>query len=341
MSVSLTIESIGPGATIQDGGRDGLLRFGVTPAGPMDWAAFETANLALGNQPDAAAIEIGAGGMTLVTDAPVMLAVAGGAFSWQRGDRAMPAAARILLRPGEILRGRAGAWGAFAYCAVPGGLDVPEIMGSRATHTRSRLGGLDGRGLRGGDRLKPMDASPGLDDVRLLAPWLQQEQTPIRVVLGPQDDHFTEEAIATFLGAEFTLTSAADRMAYKLEGPKLEHTKDFNILSDGVALGAVQVAGDGQPMVLMADRQPTGGYAKIAHVCRADIGRLAQMRPGDVLKFQSIGVAAARDAFLTLKDRIADTPAQVAPLRLLPTAAGLVQANLVGGVIDGMADVVV
>ena len=149
-------------------------------------------------------------------------------------------------------------------------------MGSRATHTRSALGGLDGRALRAGDRLAIAAAAPQ-DDVAIEAPWLAWRAAPFGVVLGPQDDHFAAAAIDAFLEATYTLTAQADRMAYKLEGPKIAHARGHDIVSDGVALGAIQVAGDGQPMVLMADRQPTGGYTKLAHVCRADIGRLAQL----------------------------------------------------------------
>ena len=335
MPARLTIESAGPGATIQDSGRFGWLRFGVTPAGPMDWVAFETANLALGNAPGAAAIEIGPGGLALATDTPVPLAFAGGGFVWTRGGRELPAAACILLRPGETLRARAGRWGSFAYCAVPGGIDVAEVMGSRATHVRSGLGGLNGRMLRAGDGLPPAAEIDPPDDAEIRAPWLARPEALLRVVLGPQDDYFTDAAIATLQGSDFTLTGAADRMAYKLEGPKLAHAKDFNVVSDGIALGAIQVAGDGQPMVLMADRQPTGGYAKIAHVCRADIGTLAQMRPGESCRFRAVAADEARAVLAKLEDRIATTPERLAPLRLLPTAASLAQANLVGGVTDG------
>jgi biotin-dependent carboxylase-like uncharacterized protein len=335
MSGRLTIESVGAGATIQDGGRFGLLRFGVTPAGPMDWVAFTSANLALGNPADAAAIEIGPGGLTLVTDVPVTLAVAGGGFVWTRADRRLPAAARIRLMPGEPLKARPGPWGSFAYCAVPGGIDVPPVMGSRATHTRSGLGGLDGRGLRPGDQLPVAASGAEFDDVELVAPWLDRSDAPLRVVLGPQDDYFSEAAIRTFFTAAFTLTAVADRMAYKLEGPKIAPIKDFNIVSDGIALGAIQIAGDGNPMVLMADRQPTGGYPKIGHVCRADIGRLAQMRPGERCRFEAIDVECARAVFLALDERLAAIAQHTVPLRLVPTTANLLRLNLIGGVTAG------
>ena len=331
---TLTLETVGPGATIQDGGRHGWLRFGVTPAGPMDWVAHATANRALGNTADAAAIEIGPGGIVLTTDAPLPLAFAGGGFVWSRADAELPAAARIMLKPGEILRARAGKWGSFATLVVPGGLDVAPIMGSRATHTRSGLGGLDGRTVRAGDHFTIAAAGPQ-DDVAIEAPWLAQRDAPLGLVLGPQDDHFSAEAIAAFLGATWTLTSQADRMAYKLDGPKIAHARGHDIVSDGVALGAIQVAGDGQPMVLMADRQPTGGYTKIAHVCRADIGRLAQLRPGETCRFARLTLEEARAALLALRAKLATARDRLMPLRRVPSAASLAGANLVGGVTRG------
>ena len=155
-------------------------------------------------------------------------------------------------------------------------------------------------------------------------------------MLGPQDDYFTREALAAFCHDSFVLTQAADRMAYKFAGPSIAHEADFNIVSDGVALGAVQVAGDGQPLVLMADRQPTGGYPKIAHVCRADIGRLAQVRPGEACRFRAVDQDEACAALLALEDAAATAAAFAAPLRTALTAERLLAANLIGGVVDGL-----
>ena len=336
MPGALTIAAAGPGTTIQDAGRFGWLRFGVTPAGPMDWAALRTANLALGNDPGAAAIEVGPGGLTVGVDAATSLAFAGGAFRWTRDEQVLPGAARILLRPGETLRARAGSRGAFSYLAVPGGVDVPAVMGSRATHLRSGLGGLEGRALRAGDRLGILGIT-ALDDGLIEAPWLETTDDPIRVVLGPQDDYFGKGGIAGFLEATWTLTATADRMAYKFDGPPVPHARDFNIVSDGIALGAVQIAGDGKPMVLMADRQPTGGYTKIAHVVRADIGRVAQMRPGDTLRFAAVAMDSAREALLAVEDRVA-RGGRLIPLRRTPTAEQLRGLNLIGGVTDGTSE---
>jgi biotin-dependent carboxylase-like uncharacterized protein len=335
--MSLQVTAAGPGATIQDGGRKGLLRFGVTPAGPMDWVAMTTANLALGNPADAAAIEIAGGGLAIACEEePVTVAFAGGGFLWTRDGERLPPAARVTLAPGATLAARAGSWGAFTYLAVAGGIDVPLVLGSRATHTRSALGGLDGRMLAPGDTLASGQAvTPAGEEAAIEAPWLARAADPIRVVLGPQDDYFEHEALALFLEASFALSPVADRMAYKFTGPRVAHARDFNIVSDGVALGAIQVAGDGQPMVLMADRQPTGGYPKIAHVARVDISRLAQLRPGETCRFRAVAPAEAAAALRALEDAVADTPGLCVPLRRVPTTALLLAVNLIGGVVDG------
>jgi 5-oxoprolinase (ATP-hydrolysing) subunit C len=194
MRGGLRVLRAGPGATIQDGGRHGYQRYGVTPAGPMDWVAFRTANSALGND-RAAAVEVSTGGLEVICeDAPLALAFAGGAFIWRRDGVLLPQAARLLLEPGKTLAARAGDSGVFAYLAVEGGFETPVTMGSRATHVRSAMGGIEGRMLRAGDVL-PAASTMTLDnasfEAMIDAPWLAHEPDPFRVVLGPQDDYFT------------------------------------------------------------------------------------------------------------------------------------------------------
>jgi biotin-dependent carboxylase-like uncharacterized protein len=338
MGGGLRVLRAGPGATIQDGGRHGYLRYGVTQAGPMDWVAFRTANLALGNNDRAAAIEVPVAGLQAICKgAPLALAFAGGAFVWRRNGELLPIAARLLLRPGEVLAARAGNSGAFAYLAVEGGFDTPVTMGSRATHARSAIGGIEGRMLRAGDVL-PAASTRRLDgasyEAIIDAPWLSPALDPLRVVLGPQDDYFAAETLREFFAGTFTLTLAADRMAYRLDGPDIAHAGGYNIVSDGTALGAIQIAGDKNPLVLMADRQPTGGYPKLGHVARADIGRLAQMRPGETCCFRAASVAEARAALFAREDEIATTVARLGPLRRVLTSEKLFEANLIGGVVD-------
>jgi 5-oxoprolinase (ATP-hydrolysing) subunit C len=340
MQGGLRVLRAGPGATIQDGGRHGYLRYGVTQAGPMDWVAFRTANSALGND-CAAAIEVSTGGLEVICEgAPLAVAFAGGDFVWRRNGVLLSKAARLLLQTGEVLAARAGDSGAFAYLAVAGGFETPVTMGSRATHTRSAMGGIEGRMLRAGDVL-PAASTERLNganfEATIDAPWLAREPDPFRVVLGPQDDYFTVETLSAFFEGQFTLTLVADRMAYRFDGPDIAHAGGYDIVSDGVALGAIQVAGDRKPLVLMADRQPTGGYPKLGHVARADIGRLAQMRPGETCGFRAASVAEARAALLLREDEIATTRQRLRPLRRELTSERLFEANLIGGVVDPLS----
>jgi biotin-dependent carboxylase-like uncharacterized protein len=334
----LRVLAAGPGVTVQDGGRVGYLRYGVTPAGPMDWTAFRTANLALGNDDRAAAIEVSIGGLEVTCEGALLaVAFAGGAFLWWRDGLPLPSAARILLSPSETLKAQAGEWGAFAYLAVEGGFKTPVTMGSRATHMRSAIGGIDGRMLRAGDELPACPAHERHDarfEAEIEAPWLSCQQEPLRVVLGPQDDYFTKEALDAFFAGEFTLTYAADRMAYRFDGPEIAHAKGHDIVSDGIALGAIQIAGAKKPLVLMADRQPTGGYPKLGHVARADIGRLAQMRPGEACRFRKVSVAEARAALPRRDAEIASVHQRLRGLRRMPASQSLFEANLIGGIVD-------
>ncbi len=334
MSV-LAIEAAGPGVTLQDGGRKGYLRFGITAAGPMDPLMFATANRAVGNPLDATAIEVSTGGLTVTApEGPLGLALVSGGFRATLDGEALPPACALTLEPGQTLTVRAGSTGAWGYLAVQGRIDVAPVLGSTATHTRSGLGGLDGRGLRAGDRLGVSEARAG-DGApqRLLAPWLDRDPSRIRVVLGPQDDHFAPEEIAAFLGRDWTVSARGDRMACFLDGAPLVHARGHDIVSDGVALGAIQVPGQGLPIVLMADRQPTGGYPKIATVIGADLGRLAQAQAGTRLRFRAVTLAEAVEA------RRAEAAALEPPVALEPvvrtafSSEFLLGRNLIDGVV--------
>ncbi|MGH6794499.1 MAG: biotin-dependent carboxyltransferase family protein, partial [Methylocella sp.] len=224
-----------------------------------------------------------------------------------------------------------------AYLAVEGGFETPVVMGSRATHTRSAMGGIEGRMLRADDVLSaaPERRLHGASfEAMIDAPWLAPAPDPFRVVLGPQDDYFTPEILSEFFSGAFTLTPMADRMAYRLDGPDIAHAGGYDIVSDGTALGAIQIAGDKKPLVLMADRQPTGGYPKLGHVARADIGRLAQMRPGETCRFHAASVAEARAALFAREDEITATLQCLRPLRRTLASENLFEANLIDGVVD-------
>jgi biotin-dependent carboxylase-like uncharacterized protein len=333
VSALLLVLKAGPGASVQDRGRRGFLRFGVTPAGPMDSGAFMAALLAAGD-PQGAGVEASLGGLELAAEGgEIGLAIAGGAFDVRLGERALPPACALKLVPGERLTVRAGAFGSWLYLAPFGRFDLPLVLGSYATHARSGLGGLAGRMLRAGDALKIIDPRPApAEPMTIVAPWLAERPAKLRVILGPQQDYFSPQTIETFLSARWRLSERSDRMAYRLEGPVLQHIKGHDIVSDGVAFGAIQAPGDGAPLVLMADRQPTGGYPKIANVIGADLGALAQLRPGDSLEFESVSweqAVAARRA----RERLIEAGVTLEPvLRVELSTEFLLSRNLVGGV---------
>lgn len=337
--ISIHIARTGPGNTIQDGGRLGWLRFGVTPAGPMDWIGHALANAMAGNSAGAAAIEITIGGIEVeLRGGAVTLAVAAPGFSVQHNGKAVARHVRLDLHNGDQLAIRPGAHGMWGYIAIAARLDLPLVMGSLATHTRSALGGIDGRALASGDQVTLADPRL-LGDAELAAPVEEQTAEPIRVVLGPQADYFSEDGIRTFLGEPFALTAQMDRMAYRLAGPLIAHAKGFNIVSDGIALGAIQVPGNGQPIVLMADRQPTGGYPKIATIIRADMARFAQVRAGGGVRFAATSVAAATAELRRLKSWLGSVSERITVRRAGPIdPARLLETNLIDGVVSATAD---
>jgi biotin-dependent carboxylase-like uncharacterized protein len=334
---SLSIFAAGPGVSLQDRGRNGFLRYGVTGAGPMDPLAYATANKAVSNESHATAIEVSLGGLKLSVDrAPLDLAVVGGRFAVYVDDRQLPSSAVFTLTPGEVLKISAGEAGAWCYLAVAGGIDVPLVLGSSATHMRSAMGGLNGRPLAAGDGLQV--ATPRAAERvsgTIIAPWLERSSDVIRVVLGPQADYFDPSQIDAFLAGPWTVSARGDRMACFLEGPKITHAKGYNIVSDGIAMGAIQIPGQGQPIVLMADRQSTGGYPKVATVIGVDLGRLAQARPGTSFRFSAVTIDQAVNA-LREQNAAFDRPFDIEPLvRTNFSSEFLLGLNLIDGVVAG------
>ena len=231
------------------------------------------------------------------------MAAAGRGFELEVGGRRLPAWMAAWVRRGEVVALRATEEGGWGYLAVSGGIDVPPVMGSRSTYLRGGFGGLEGRALQEGDEWEVgEEAAPG-DGFHLyeraglaLAEELRPEYSDhpvVEVVLGPQAEAFSAAGLAAFLGGEYSLTPACDRMGFRLSGPPIGHQQGADILSEGIALGAVQVPGDGQPIVLMADRQTTGGYAKIAVVTSASLPRLVQCPPGGRVRFRAVTVSEA------------------------------------------------
>ncbi|MCM0021711.1 MAG: biotin-dependent carboxyltransferase family protein [Tagaea sp.] len=292
MSATLFVEASGPATSVQDAGRAGFLRFGLSSAGAMDRFALAAANALVGAAPAQAAIEIGPLPARLAAkEAPVRIALAGAAREASASGRKIALARSFVLAPGETLTLGAARGGLYTYLAAAGGILGPPAFGSLSVHARAGLGSPIARPLRAGDAL-PVAADPGGEDRHLPVP--APETGPIRVVLGPQDDYFSAPQIDAFLGAEWRVALASDRMGYRLDGPKIAAARGHNIVSDGIANGAIQIPGGGQPLVLLADRGTTGGYPKIACIATCDLGRFAQTPPGTALRFEAIGVDAAQ-----------------------------------------------
>lgn len=283
--------------TVQDLGRWGYQGKGMPVAGAMDPQALKIGNILVGNDPDEAAFEITLMGPTLaVVEGEGLIAVTGAEINFTINDIKAPLWQSVKVQAGDTIALSAPkGHGCRAYLCVSGSLDVPIVMGSKSTYLRAGVGGFNGRALKAGDRistgpLKPLTwLSVGLACPERLRPKRELE-LPLRVVLGPQDDAFTEKGLKTFLESEYTITNEADRMGYRLEGPVIEHKAGADIISDAIPLGAVQIPGHGKPICMLADRQTTGGYTKIAVLSTPDIAVLAQRIPGQTVRFKAISL---------------------------------------------------
>ncbi|MET2829810.1 biotin-dependent carboxyltransferase family protein [Mesorhizobium shangrilense] len=331
--MSVEILAAGPMLTVQDAGRKGLRRFGVSTAGPMDGPAMALANALCGNASDAAALEFAGMGGRFSASCPIRFAVTGGDCDIRVEDRRVLPGESNRLNPGETLKVGAMGDAVWGYIAFAGGIDVPPVLGSRATHLRSGLGGFQGRALRVGAIL-PLGEDKTVDRcLRLANPLAPEAGGPIRIVLGPQDDYFSVDIIARLTQTEFTVTPQRDRMAMILAGAELPAARGHDTVSDATVPGSIQVPGSHQPMVLMAESQTTGGYPKIATVITPDLPRLAQLPVGARFRFAVVSREEAEEAVIararTLRARLADLQAK--PEGVLQSEY-LLSCNLISGV---------
>jgi antagonist of KipI len=313
LKVMMALTVLDPGllTTVQDLGRTGCQHLGVPVSGAMDRFAMVAANRLVGNPPAAAGLEALWLGPALRTESDCLVAAAGAGFTLEVDGRSFPLWLAVYVRRGQVLRlvagepgGIPGCWG---YLTVAGGLDVPQVLGSRATYLRGGFGGIKGRPLQVGDVLPfggpppgELAAGAGRSLVAAYRPAYGERPT-LEVILGPQAGAFTPGGLAAFLEGEYAVSLVSDRMGYRLEGPPIEHGSPADILSEPVALGAVQVPADGQPLVLLADRQTAGGYTKIATVVSADLPVLVQSPPGEGrLHFRTTSLEAAQSRWLSL-----------------------------------------
>lgn len=325
--MSLLVHRPGLMTTVQDRGRFGYLSAGVPPAGALDAESFAIANALAGNPPDMAALEIRLTGPVLEVeaDSAVVAAVGAALRIAGSGERTVPAGRSARVVRGELIE-VSNPHEATAYLAVRGGIDVPLVLGSRSTLLRGRFGGRDGRALAAGDRLPLASGNaPAGPDRALPAALLPERPAVLHVVLGPQAGHFTAGAIETFLARPYSVTHDADRMGLRLTGPRLDHAGAADIVSDAIAPGAIQVPGSGLPIILLADRQTTGGYPKIATLASSDLAGAGRLRPGDEVRFVALAVAEAEQR---ARDHAAALAALLARITEVPAAGHIDEAAL-------------
>ncbi|HZK55661.1 MAG TPA: biotin-dependent carboxyltransferase family protein [Desulfosporosinus sp.] len=309
--MDVTILDGGLMTTIQDKGRTGFQQYGMPVSGAMDDYSMQLGNLLVGNKPHEAVLETTILGPSVQFNVTTRIALTGANMEPQINRQAVTMWRSILVCPGDVLTFGGLISGCRGYIALAGGIGIEAVMGSKSTYVRGAIGGLKGEKLQAGDEFdlsfanKDMSLLP-LKRIPLEYLPIYEKACEVRVVLGPQDDCFTQPAIRTFLESEYDVTNEADRMGYRLAGPKLEHIESADIISDGIALGSIQVPGHGIPIIMMSDRQTTGGYTKIATVISPDLAILAQLKPGDKVRFKQVSITTSHEIYHQYKVKMED-----------------------------------
>jgi 5-oxoprolinase (ATP-hydrolysing) subunit C len=331
----ILIASISPASSVQDGGRFGAQRYGLTPSGAMDRLGLAAANCLVGNALLAPAVEIGPYGATFVArEGAVRVALSGAPRSVDVAGRSVPWDTSVTVADGETLKLGMARGGAFSYLAIEGAIPGEPMFGSLAVNARAGLGSPYPRPLQAGDELKVPAASAG-PERRIDLP--ATGAGPIRVTLGPQNDEFSDAAIGLFLDSEWKISATSDRMGYRLEGPVIRHLHGHNIVSDGTVNGSIQVPGNGQPIVLMSDRGTSGGYPKIATVITADFGRFAQIPAGTVFRFKVVGMEEAQAEARKFAEMLRTLPDRLGSIENFDlNLEALQNANVAGAAVSAM-----
>lgn len=301
--IKLRVLKPGMLTSVQDRGRFGYQDQGVPPAGAMDEYAFRAANALCDNSIGAAVLEFTMNGGSYEFVAGGCFALAGADMSARLNDSRLPLWRQHKADAGDRLTLGWAKRGSRLYLAVSGGIDVPLVLGSRSTYLPGNFGGLHGRMLAPGDELYSQSGPEEEAALDEFSPdWIPSYESclTVRVMLGPQQEGFTKKGIAAFLENEYFVTSQADRMGCRLKGPPIQIKGIADIITDGIPAGAIQVQSEGQPLLLLADRQTTGGYAKIACAIGADLWRLGQVKPGDSIRFQAVSLVEAQAAWRDL-----------------------------------------
>ncbi len=316
---------VNPGlyTTVQDRGRWGYQEFGMPVAGAMDDYSLRVANLLVGNYEYDAVLETTLNGPEISFNIDAVVAITGANMVPKVNGYIVPMWRSLSLSKGDVLSFSVSREGTRGYIAFAGGLDIPTVMGSCSTYVRGGIGGYEGRKLKSGDEINLRNGNVSIQQLANRVIPLQyipeyKKDCRIRAVLGPQDDCFAEESIEKFFNSEYEVTNDADRMGYRLSGPKLTHKAGADIISDGINLGSIQIPGHGMPIVMMADRQTTGGYTKIATVISTDISLMAQLKPGDKVSFEKIDVQEAHRILREYEDKINTLKSYVDSYQLKP-----------------------
>lgn len=295
-----------PGAlsTFQDQGRIGFQKYGITSSGSMDVRSAAMANALVGNDPKEAVLEMTVLGPILQFSSPAVAAVAGAPMPLTLNQKPVPMNTSFSIQPGDLLSFGGVSAGCRSYLAVKGGFALEPVMGSCSTNIKCRIGGFQGRPLNSGDEIPLSLEDPGSFTPKTLPVISCPKEVTLRTVAGPQEESFTEAGKQTFYSSAYQVSDSADRMGYKLIGTPVENTGSVDIISDGIVFGSVQIPPSGMPIVMMADHQTTGGYAKIATVISCDLPLLAQTKPGDTVRFAPVSIQEAQDLRRTFAENL-------------------------------------
>lgn len=299
--------------TVQDLGRYGYQQYGVSVSGAMDHVAAKLANILVENDENEGLLEATMIGPKVEFLDNAVIAITGGDLQPAINGKSLELNTSVAVNKGDFLSFKGMKTGLRSYIAFAGGIDVPVVMGSKSTFLKAQIGGYEGRTLRAGDILKTGIAPMSVSGREIAGNFYDYGSAivELRVVLGPQDDAFTENGVETFFNSKFSVTNNCDRMGYTLTGEKIEHKDGADIISDGISMGAIQVPSSGTPIIMMADRQTTGGYTKIANVITADLPKLAQAKPGDVVVFKKSTIEEAHMLLKNLENKIDEVKKQL------------------------------
>ena len=304
------IKILNPGmmTTVQDLGRIGYQQFGVSVSGAMDQIAAILANVLVGNKDNEGLLEVTIMGPKIEFQDTCLVAITGGDLQPLINNNPIDMNKSVKANKGDILSFRGIKKGCRSYIGFSGGIDVPVVMGSKSTFLKAKIGGFEGRVLKANDILSIGNVNTSINDlsgIQVPADFYNYggKNIELRMVLGPQDDYFSQEGIETLFSSEYVVTNNSDRMGYTLEGPLIKHKEGADIISDGISMGAVQVPNKGTPIIMMADRQTTGGYTKIGNIITADLPKVAQAKPGDKIRFKKSSIEEAQDSIKELQNK--------------------------------------